>query len=321
MQRSGFRRLTRWLVWAVALAVALATVVRLVGIEDGIWPIPSATAFTIYLVPVAAMLAVVAALLRHWGAAVLLAGCAAAVGLVIAPRALPEEQPAASPIEVRVMTVNLLHGSADAAALAELVRQRRPDVVAFQEISPSTTRLLRRAGVFDTVPHLAMASGRRWNDTGIASRWPVRKLERTGLPSVYLAASVEVPGRGAVPVVSAHPTPPIVPAAQQRWARWLEQFPGPEGPLAGGLVAGDFNATLDHPEFRAILARGWRDAARERGEALTPTWRGAKILRLTLDHVLVPPGAAVRGYRVDALSGTDHRVVTATVALPPATSR
>ena len=38
------------------------------------------------------------------------------------------------------------------------------------------------------------------------------------------------------------------------------------------ILAGDFNATLDHAEFRALLDRGYVDAADAVGDGLTPTW-------------------------------------------------
>jgi endonuclease/exonuclease/phosphatase family metal-dependent hydrolase len=83
------------------------------------------------------------------------------------------------------------------------------------------------------------------------------------------------------------------------------------------VLAGDFNATLDHAAFRGVLRLGYADAAQQAGKALTPTWgppgRGAV---LTLDHVLVDRKSAVLDYSVHIVPGTDHRAVFAEVQLP-----
>ena len=44
------------------------------------------------------------------------------------------------------------------------------------------------------------------------------------------------------------------------------------------ILAGDFNATADHAQFRQLLKLGYRDAATEAGRGLIPTW-GPRIGR------------------------------------------
>ncbi|MDQ8044659.1 MAG: endonuclease/exonuclease/phosphatase family protein, partial [Patulibacter sp.] len=244
------------------------------------------------------------------------AGAAAAVPLVT-PRVRRAPQPAvAGGRTVRVMSANVYKGRADAAAVVALVRLHRPDILALQEQNPRFLRELAEAGLFDLLPHRVVGDGGRLADGAIVSRHPLRPTAPE-LPSEYVAAIVDLPG-GPVPFLCAHPLPPSSPRYEGPWIRSLAQLPAPEGWIAGGLVAGDFNATLDHPQFRSVLRGGWRDAGSELGGGLRPTWRGRAILRLTLDHVLAPPGAAILDYRVDAVAGSDHRAITATVELPPA---
>ncbi len=66
-------------------------------------------------------------------------------------------------------------------------------------------------------------------------------------------------------------------------------------------MAGDFNATLDHPELRRLLTRGWRDAGRERGEALEPTWHGLPLAASRSTRARTAR-AAVLGYEVADLA-------------------
>jgi endonuclease/exonuclease/phosphatase (EEP) superfamily protein YafD len=93
-------------------------------------------------------------------------------------------------------------------------------------------------------------------------------------------------------------------------ARWTAALPGP-------IVAGDFNATLDHGPFRAALT-GVKDAAEGTGQGLTgtfharlPRWAGIRI-----DHVLIPREAATTRYEIVDLPGSDHRAVLGGLVLP-----
>jgi endonuclease/exonuclease/phosphatase family metal-dependent hydrolase len=100
-----------------------------------------------------------------------------------------------------------------------------------------------------------------------------------------------------------------------RWRAELKALP-PPGNLPR-VLAGDFNATLDHAAFRGVLRLGYADAAQQTGNALTPTWGipGRRAL-LPLDHVLVSPGCAVRAFSVHAVPRSDHRAVYAEIQLP-----
>ena len=84
------------------------------------------------------------------------------------------------------------------------------------------------------------------------------------------------------------------------------------------MLAGDFNATLDHADLRAVLRRGYADAARAVGGALAWTWRPLRLRfpRLALDHVLVDPRIAVASVDLTTVAGSDHRAVVAELVLP-----
>src|SRR3954451_20396616 len=89
----------------------------------------------------------------------------------------------------------------------------------------------------------------------------------------------------------------------------------------GGLriLAGDFNATLDHAELRRLLGRGYRDAAEQAGSGLHMTWPAGKSLPpavLAIDHVLADRRVRVASARTVAIPGSDHRGVLAELVLP-----
>ena len=75
----------------------------------------------------------------------------------------------------------------------------------------------------------------------------------------------------ACPRAGARPRRPPVPAARAAGRRTTGAgtcATFPRRPAAPAVIAGDFNATLDHQALRAVLDRGWQDAAAEAGEGL-----------------------------------------------------
>jgi endonuclease/exonuclease/phosphatase family metal-dependent hydrolase len=119
---------------------------------------------------------------------------------------------------LRVLTINVQSGAADPARLEALnrgLRQLAPDLVAVQEVGHGPGRhhlqdLLDGTGLHGM--HQAEALGYepphadRYGGSALASRWPHRMLEVLDLrgadapdvPWCTLAASVEIPGEGAL---------------------------------------------------------------------------------------------------------------------------
>jgi endonuclease/exonuclease/phosphatase family metal-dependent hydrolase len=98
-----------------------------------------------------------------------------------------------------------------------------------------------------------------------------------------------------------------------RWRKELGDLPAPASKPR--ILAGDFNATLDHVAFRDVLSRGYNDAAVQVGNGLASTW-GLPGAWCALDHVLVDRESAVLGHSVHIVPGSDHRAVYAEVQLP-----
>jgi endonuclease/exonuclease/phosphatase family metal-dependent hydrolase len=130
-------------------------------------------------------------------------------------------------------------------------------------------------------------------------------------------ALLELPNGDTVELVCVHPvTPNLGRGGAGQWRTELAVLP-PPGELPR-VLAGDFNATLDHAVFRDLLRLGYADAGLQAGKALTPTWgppgRGSAVL--TLDHVLVDRRCAVLEYSVHVVPGSDHRAVFTEIQLP-----
>jgi len=275
------------------------------------------------LTPQATVAAGLAALLlRGKGPSATAALAWAALTAVVAPRAIPRRQPAADGPVLRVLTVNLLSGRAAGGRLVELVRRTGTDVLFLQELTEDAVTRLKQAGLTELLPHeLADIIGYRYRGSGIYARYPLHDGLTIG-PSYASqpTARLDLPSGGSVQLVCVHPHPPIPPwhgPAAPRWRFELAALP-PPGDLPV-ILAGDYNATLDHAEFRRLLRLGLVDAASQVGNGLVPTWgpepNGRPVL-LPFDHVLIDPRCAVLSTSTHRLPGSDHRALFAELRLP-----
>ena len=298
--------------WAAARVTAADRVRR---IEGPVAPLLSFTPLAAAAAPAATL---TLGLARRRGPAATAALATAALAVVMRPRAARRTQPAASGPVLRVLTVNLLCGRADVEAVVALVRQTGADVLFLQELTGDAVTRLKQAGLGDLMPQKAPEPRGGPRGSGIYSRFPLS--DGPPLVPVHAAqptAVLELSGGEMVELACVHPHPPRPPWSRgvARWRRELAVLP-PPGELPR-VLAGDFNATLDHAVFRSVLRLGYADAALQAGKALTPTWGPAgRPALITIDHVLVDRRCAVLASAVHAVPGSDHRAVYAEVRLP-----
>ena len=155
----------------------------------------------------------------------------------------------------------------------------------------------------------------------VALTSPLARLPLTVLPSADAGDHAQPAARLAVvppvTITAVHPAPPINAAREDGWTQALEALPDAEdGQLR--ILAGDFNATLDHRALRGVLGRGYADAADRAGAGLRPTWPAVRrrALPITIDHVLVDRRIRVEAVHVAAVPGSDHRAVIVELRLP-----
>ncbi|GAA1818668.1 endonuclease/exonuclease/phosphatase family protein [Agromyces neolithicus] len=240
-------------------------------------------------------------------------------------------EPGSSDI-VTVLSWNTLGEVPDAQTIADLAIDEGADVV----VLPETTDPLGEAVA------IAMREGGSpmWVHTqaydDIAKARSTTLLISPDLGS-YTVTSAEFPGppgnTNTVPSVVADPVdgdgPRIVAVhavAPIRWElrNWRSDLKWLAAQCEGDdvIMAGDFNATLDH--FAGHGADGGdlgrcSDAAAAAGSAALGTWPTdvPPLLGSPIDHVLATPGWTVDGFRVvDELdgAGSDHRPIVATLS-------
>ncbi|HEX5596036.1 MAG TPA: endonuclease/exonuclease/phosphatase family protein [Micromonosporaceae bacterium] len=294
-------------------------VVSGLGLERG--PLVQLLAFTPYVAAASLAPLVLMLILRRWWTA----GVAAVAALVligsVAPRALPGPAVMANGPTLRVLTANVLAGAADEVALVRLVRDKRVDVLALQEFTPDAEAELDRLGLAELLPHRQTNPEVGTSGSALYSRFPLRdggvRRNEGGFSQAY--ATVQVPDAPPVLVESVHPAAPYALSMLPAWRTDLASQPPatPEGPLR--ILAGDFNATLDHAALRTLLRTGYVDAAAAVGAGLIGTWGpydGDLIPPVTIDHVLVDKRIGVRAVSVHPLPDSDHRPVLAELTLP-----
>ncbi|MBD8868941.1 endonuclease/exonuclease/phosphatase family protein [Nocardioides donggukensis] len=253
---------------------------------------------------VALLVAVTGCLLHAWWLAPVYAGA--------------EPAPAAGSPSLAVLSVNLLGGAADEAAVLRQAVDRDVDVLVLQEITAASLARLESAGLEARYPHRAGRAGADVEGTMILSRHPLSRVERVRTGFGSWAATVAVRGT-PVRLLGVHPRPPIGSARD-----WRDDHAVIAEAVTRGvdLVAGDFNATADHRPMRALAGRGWRSAAELANVGWAPTWPAdgqVRVLGLALprlvgiDHVLVGERLAVLEASRVPVPGTDHSGVLAEV--------
>jgi hypothetical protein len=309
-----------------AIAVTLPWVgwaaLRATGAERG-FPLVPAMSFTPYAAGAAVLPLAVAAWARSVPAAVLSAGAGAALaGAVLSRAGRSPAGVAASGPRIRVATVSLRKGLVAAGPVLDLVRRYDVDVLSVQELTPAAEAALRAAGIGELLPSahviaarpgaVPAASGAVWTRLTVACRGAEPGTFEQ--PTVRLA----IDGAPDVALTAVHSAPPATsPSAVRAWTEDLAALPDPE-PGVLRVLAGDFNATLDHADLRAVLRRGYVDAGWAVGGALGWTWRPLRLRvpRLALDHVLVDPRITVAAVALATVAGSDHRAVVADLVLP-----
>jgi endonuclease/exonuclease/phosphatase (EEP) superfamily protein YafD len=317
----GGSRLRTVVAWTLTGAWGAWAVVRLAGLERvPITETPATTLVSItpYVAAAVPIPIICAAVLRRPRALIAAGVVAAAFAAAVLPRAVGSSGPEASGPRLRVLTANLFFSEVDPSRILDLVRRTHADVLSLQELNQDGVDGLEQAGLARELPYKVLEP--RWGagGTGLYARYPLRATPP--VPDTAMAmpqADLTMPGGTRVALTAVHPLPPFSPPNLRDWRHDLGALPAANGRGQVQILVGDFNATLDHARLRAVIGRGYADAADRAGKGLVFTWGVSKFgPPLTLDHVLADERVAVRRFDVYDLPGSDHRAVFADLQLP-----
>jgi endonuclease/exonuclease/phosphatase (EEP) superfamily protein YafD len=300
-----------WVVWALLRTAGL----------DGPYPFVGALAYTAYVALCSPLPVLVAVVLRRRLVAAVAGVAAVALAIAVVPRALAGPNGPGGGPRLVVMTFNAYVGHADAPAVLRIAGRHRVDVLSLQELTPQLVARLDGAGARQQFAGRAVDPRPGASGSGLLARRPLRPLPATSGngPHAEPEAELDVPGAPPVRIKAVHPPPPVSRSATPVWSRVLRALPGSDGRGDVQVLAGDFNATLDHRQLREVLDRGYVDAADAVGAGFAWTWPArdhAHTLAITIDHVLVDRRVKVRRVTAVGVPGSDHRAVIAELELP-----
>lgn len=261
-----------------------------------------------------------------WIATGLIAAFVLAQGGILAARGLGAgdvPSGAAPDGSIRVMAWNTRGDEPGSPTIAELAIEHGADVVVLPETTESmgeeVASLMREAGRPMWVHTRTLDEDYKWTATTllISSDLGDYAIDESRGDTEDLPTVVASPVSGEGPTfIAAHPIAPL-PSLMDEWNADLEWL---ATQCRGDVVmAGDFNATLDHLSGLGEAGRDFgdcADAAREAGSGANGTWSAGvpPILASPIDHVMATQQWRARAFEVVTdhdLAGSDHRPVLA----------
>jgi endonuclease/exonuclease/phosphatase (EEP) superfamily protein YafD len=313
-RRIGGRKFGFFLVTFALLFVAYV-VLRIAGIEP-VEALIAAMALTPYVAAFGLVLGLLCVLLRRRIVGVTVILLALALGALLVPRVLSEEQPPANGDRLRIMSLNLYIGRADAETVVRIAREQKVDLLVLPELTDQEDAALSKAGLEDLLPNRVFDTDSSGSGTAIVSKFPLRQF--SPMPETTLAqpsAVVDVPGNNDVELTAVHIQPGVRTGSAGTWHRELAALPRPDERVR--ILAGDFNASFDHAAFRSLVDRGYADAAESTGDGMEATWRSWPFgPPVTIDHILADSRCAFGSYAVFDVPGSDHKALVSEVILP-----
>ncbi|MDV8011337.1 endonuclease/exonuclease/phosphatase family protein [Rhodococcus sp. IEGM 1241] len=297
----------KWACWTTLVVGAGLLLLRYLPLRS---PALLSLVITVPYLPLAMVPATVTLLAtREWvGSTIGLAMIMLAISTQVAvPITQPREGEA-----MRIMSINVAKGAADVDAVVDAARLHNVDAVAVQELTPAFADGLEVAGMPGIFPFSVIRPDNDARGTGLWSRFPIsepRQLEGFGFACV--AGTIEFKG-GKYDLVATHITAPIQDQDSTNWITELAHIRALMDTNPNPLViAGDFNATVDHRQFRGLLHGGTQDAARQAGRFYVNTfpanWSWPPFA--ALDHILVPSELRATTFETVEIVGSDHLAI------------
>ncbi|MFD0556642.1 endonuclease/exonuclease/phosphatase (EEP) superfamily protein YafD [Stackebrandtia endophytica] len=324
MPRRKPHPISRTLLWLVVVGFVGFALWRLLGSEHH-WLAVTTMSFTPYVM-FAGIIPVVWSLVSRAGIAFTVVVLSIlALAAVVVPRMISTQAPDVDGPKLTVMTVNLRVGGGDTGQVMDLVDQHEVDVLSVQELTDEALDGLNESGLTERFPHQEFKASTDASGTGIFSRLPITVLSpvpgRFFMPTVRLDLTESEGDGQRVEFTAVHPTAPISGDHIADWRADIEALPGAtlNGPIR--ILAGDFNASLDHRILRDLIGTGYHDAASATGNGMVGTWQpvgaiSGLIPPVALDRVLSDERTAIRNFSTHPITGSDHLAVVTVIQLP-----
>jgi endonuclease/exonuclease/phosphatase (EEP) superfamily protein YafD len=311
--------------WLIVAVLGLVALLRLVA-WDAVEPLIVLNALTLIVYLPAWAVAAGALIARRWW-------LAAAAAVIVAAQlafAVPELA-AAAPVPawtrhapaIRVFDANIDSSNGFQPGYVRAIERDRPDLITLEEFTPGAQYSMMASGVLSRFPYRCAAPALGATGFLIASRLRldgcrVRAVFWDGQWRPYLLEATLHSPSGPVALRLVHTLAPL-PAS---WREWSAALAGVDrvtraSNTSNMLMIGDFNATWGNRGFAALLRDGLTDGAAARGKATEMTWPNGALVPpfVRIDHVLTGTHLAVTQIAARSGFGSDHRYLTATVAI------
>jgi endonuclease/exonuclease/phosphatase (EEP) superfamily protein YafD len=323
----------RWLVLGVVVAVLIVpavalTVDRVLEPDSGFWVrLVAFTPYAVVLYALALVLLLVAwaAGKGSWRRTARGLSVLAVIGLALhlfwasGPYVGQAGAVAGSGRPFTLMTANLMLGQASPSEVVATAVRNNVDVLVLNEVTPQVLGEMQSAGLGEAFAYSAGKPAAGPAGTMVFSRHKVTDVRRLVTKFGSYSMTVDRPG-GPFTLIAVHPRPPLGNAAG--WAADQHAILTAASAVhdSPALIAGDFNATLDHEPMRELGGRGFEDAVAKAKSGWQPTWPASgEVSRLSvpipslvqIDHVLV--NHSIRALHTESvtIAGSDHRAVVA----------
>ncbi|RJQ79264.1 endonuclease/exonuclease/phosphatase family protein [Pseudonocardiaceae bacterium YIM PH 21723] len=308
----------QWLRLASVLVLGILGIIPdLLGL-DAITPFAQGMAFR----PIIVVLAIVVAVLlwifaKSWRGASALLMVIALVGVcLIAPR-VEGSKPYTASKKLTVLLVNVQTSQADPAEVAKVIKARKPDLIGIMEADRIyRERVQVELGFTDYDGQSAQSDLSPLSAVSVL--WSTKlgevtaKVERK---SKFPSWIVTGPGLGNVTFVAHHGSPPTK-ISTETWHEDLAALRTWCGVPGNFIIAGSFNASLDHSLFRNAIA-GCKDSAAELGEGLTSTFPQAtpRWLGTQIEHIIYKGSVGAESVEFLDIPTSDHRGQLVTIGV------
>ena len=221
---------------------------------------------------------------------------------------------------VTVLSWNTYGSTVPPERIAALALRLGADVVSLPETSAATATAVATLMAASGVPVTPITSSRAIDETGLSTTLLIATSLGSYVQNTSLGDTSRLPSIVASPVdgngptlAAVHPISPT-PANMDDWTRDLD-WVGALCATPNLIVAGDFNATLDHFTDPGSCS----DAAATASTGAVGTWPSwvPALLGAPIDHVMSTGGwraVSAEVIQTEDEAGSDHRPITATLA-------
>jgi endonuclease/exonuclease/phosphatase (EEP) superfamily protein YafD len=313
-EKGAARRIT-WLGLVDALAAVVGTATLAAFAGRWWWVLELFCHFRVVYVWLLAAWAGAQLFKRRWWRAALFASLAVVNLAAIVPIYLPARAAGESDVRLTALGCNVHLANPTPDRVLRYVRELRPDVAVFLEVTPAWADRLR--SLSGKYPHSKVAPQTDAFGMALLSRWPMEEVavHRLGTIDVpAIVARLNVRGH-ALTVIAAHPLPPVrrafAAARNEQLAELAAMARAARGPV---LLLGDLNCTSWSPHFSDLVRESGLVDSRQ-GWGIQPTWPANLPLRIPIDHTLASPSVVVHNRYVGPQTGSDHLSIVVEIGL------